>query len=310
MAAELSAGDILLLGATGQVGTSLNRSLSHMESIVVPDRAQADLSKPDALREMVRRHAPRVIVNAAAYTAVDKAETEAARAMAINATAPAILAEEAERLGACLVHYSTDYVYDGRKTEPYVERDPVNPLSVYGRSKLSGDEAVQQICRRHLILRTSWVYSASGNNFLRTILRLAGERHALRIVDDQIGSPTSSELIAGCTAHVLREMRQNSKDDSRWGTYHLTADGAVSWNGYAKFIIASASNMGAKLKAAPERVAAITSAQYPTNAVRPLNSSLDTSKLRSAFPALVLPQWTEGVESTLAALIKGDRGAQ
>lgn len=294
---------ILLLGANGQVGTALRRALPPLGEVGALDRTGADLSQPERLREVVRMHRPSIIVNAGAYTAVDKAESDEALAFAVNATAPGILAEEAEALGACLVHYSTDYVYDGRKGEPYVETDATNPQSVYGRSKLAGEDTVRRACRRHLIFRTSWVFAASGGNFLKTMLRLAAERDSLRVVSDQIGAPTSAELIAACTVVALGEMAGKPAADPRWGTYHLAASGSVSWHGYARHVIARAQARGAVLRASPESVAAIPAVEYPTPAARPANSRLDTLKLRRAFQAASLPDWRDGVDSVVDQLV-------
>ncbi len=301
MADEMSRGTILMFGANGQVGHELQHTLTALGQIVTLDVPEVDFSRPDSLRTMVRRHRPRIIVNAAAYTAVDKAESASELAFAVNAAAPGVLAEEAEALDACLVHYSTDYVFDGRKASPYVETDAPNPLSVYGRSKLEGERAVQA-CKKHLIFRTSWVIGTHGSNFVKTILRLAGERDSLRIVADQLGVPTSAGLLAEVTAKILSQMAERSPDDARWGLYHLVAAGETSWHGVARHIIARTSALGLPLKAKPESVAPIATADYPLPAMRPANSRLDTSKLRSAF-ALTLPDWTVGVNDVLDRLI-------
>jgi dTDP-4-dehydrorhamnose reductase len=232
---------------------------------------------------------------------VDKAESESKLAFTVNAAAPGVLAEEAEVLGACLVHYSTDYVFDGRKPSPYVETDAPNPLSVYGHSKLEGERAVQA-CKKHLTFRTSWVIGAHGSNFVRTMLQLAGERDALRVVADQFGAPTSVALLADVTATILSQMAERSPDDARWGLYHLVAGGETSWHGLARHIIARASAMGLSLKTKPEAITPIATADYPLPAMRPANSRLDTSKLRSTF-SLALPDWTVGVEDVLDSLI-------
>ena len=293
---------ILLLGCNGQVGWELQRSLSVLGEVVALGSAPAtstdglcgDLGDLDGLARTVRRVAPDIIVNAAAYTAVDRAETEPERAHAINALAPGVLALEAQRLGAWLVHYSTDYVFDGSGSTPWKEDDRCAPLSVYGSTKRAG-ELVVAACDKHLILRTSWVYAARGGNFAKTMLRLAAERESLTVIDDQIGAPTSAELLADVTAHALRAAMARPE---LAGTYHCAADGQTSWRGYAQFVLTQARAMGVALKAGPEQVQATSTAQYPTPAQRPLNSRLDTEKLRSAF-SLHLPLWQIGVQRML-----------
>ncbi|MEJ0027270.1 MAG: dTDP-4-dehydrorhamnose reductase [Rhizomicrobium sp.] len=292
---------ILLLGANGQVGQELRHTLAALGPVIALARPDIDLANPESLRAVVRRHEPSIILNAAAYTAVDKAESEPDRAFAINATAPAVLAEEAETLGACLVHYSTDYVFDGSKSSPYVETDATGPLSVYGSSKLEGELAVRT-CRKHLIFRTSWVVSAHGQNFIKTMLRLAGERDVLRVVADQFGAPTSAALLADITAKTLSQLAAAKAGDSRWGLYHTVAGGETSWHGLAKHVIARARQTGIALKAEPQSVMPITTAEYPTPAMRPKNSRLDTSKLRAAFN-LTLPDWTDDVDAVLDQLL-------
>jgi dTDP-4-dehydrorhamnose reductase len=267
---------ILLTGRNGQVGWELERKLAPLGEVIATDRATLDLADPDAIRRVVREAKPQIIVNAAAYTAVDKAESEPELAMRINGSAPGILAEEAKRLGALLVHYSTDYVFDGEKATPYVEDDPPNPINVYGRSKLEGERAIQASGCKHLILRTSWVYGARGRNFLLTILRLAKEKSPLRIVDDQVGAPTSSGALARATAQALRP--------GAHGLYHLSAAGAVSWCGFARAILARAGIDTA--------VVAIRSEDYPTAARRPRNSLLDCSRLRARLGVALAP-WEE-----------------
>jgi dTDP-4-dehydrorhamnose reductase len=293
---------ILLLGCNGQVGWELQRSLAVLGEVVALGSAPAtstdglcgDLGDLDGLGRTVRRVAPDIIVNAAAYTAVDRAETEPERAHAINALAPGVLALEAQRLGAWLVHYSTDYVFDGSGSTPWKEDDRCAPLSVYGSTKRAG-ELVVAACAKHLILRTSWVYAARGGNFAKTMLRLAADRESLTVIDDQIGAPTSAELLADVTAHALRAAMARPE---LAGTYHCAADGQTSWRGYAQFVLTQARAMGVALKAGPEQVQATSTAQYPTPAQRPLNSRLDTEKLRSAF-SLHLPLWQIGVQRML-----------
>ena len=292
---------ILLLGANGQVGRELQRTLPGLGSVVALDVPRVDFSQPESLREIVRARRPDVIVNAAAYTAVDKAENELERAFAINAAAPRVLAEEAEALGICLVHYSTDYVFDGRKHSPYVETDATGPLSVYGRSKFAGEQALLA-CSKHLTFRTSWVISAHGQNFVKTILRLAGERDILRVVSDQFGAPTSAALLARLTVEIMLQMLERPADDARWGLYHLVAAGETSWHGLACHVVARAKAMGLSLKTKKESIMPITTPEYPTPAARPANSRLNTFKLCSTF-SLTLPDWMGGVDEVLDHLI-------
>ncbi|MGH8746144.1 MAG: dTDP-4-dehydrorhamnose reductase [Burkholderiales bacterium] len=265
---------ILLTGRNGQVGWELKRALAPLGEIVATNRSTLDLESEEQIRSVVRAVRPEVIVNAAAYTAVDKAESEPELAMRINGFAPGVLAEEAKRVGALLVHYSTDYVFDGEKAAPYVEEDEPNPINAYGRSKLAGERAIQGVGGRHLILRTSWVYGGRGKNFLRTIVRLAREKSELRIVDDQVGAPTSSSAIARATTQLLNR--------SADGLYHLSASGRVSWCGFARAILARA-DIGIP-------VVAIRSEDYPTPARRPRNSCLDCSHLRADY-GLALAPW-------------------
>jgi len=290
---------ILLFGASGQLGRELHATLPALGAVRTVARSEADLASPEELRDIVRMEAPRVIVNAAAYTAVDRAESEPERAEAVNAVAPTVLAEEAERLGAILVHYSTDYVFDGEKLGPYVETDAPNPLSVYGATKLRGEQGVARSCRRHLILRTSWVYAAHGANFLRTILRLAAERESLRIVADQRGVPTSANRIAIVTAAILTAASHEER--GRWGTYHLAPAGETTWHEYASFIVEQARSLGASLRATPQCIFPIATTEYLTAAKRPANSRLDTGKLRSAF-RVDLPEWRPDVLEVLRLL--------
>jgi dTDP-4-dehydrorhamnose reductase len=292
---------ILLLGAGGQLGHELRPALAALGEVVALAHPAIDLAAPESLRTAVQRHRPSVIVNAAAYTAVDKAEDDAERAVAVNATAPGVLAEEAGALGAALVHYSSDYVFDGRKSAPYVETDPTAPLSIYGRSKRDGELAMRT-CSRRLIFRTSWVVGAHGSNFIKTMLRLARERRDLRVVADQFGAPTSAALLAEVTVKVLAQMKGQSAQDPRWGLYHLTAGGETSWHGLACHAIGRAGTMGVELLASPQTIDPITTAQYPTRARRPPNSRLATTRLRDTF-AVTLPDWTVGVNAVLDQLI-------
>ena len=291
---------LLLLGPDGQLGWELRRSLATVGELIVAGRSDGgDLSVPDELAALVRRVQPDAIINAAAYTAVDKAESEPALAHAINAAAPGVLAREAAACGAWLLHYSSDYVFDGSGTQPRDELQPVSPLSVYGQTKLEGEALIQASGCRHLILRTSWVYAARGGNFARTMLRLAAERDKLSVVDDQIGAPTGADLLADISAHLLRAV-QSRIDCS--GIYHACAAGETSWCAYAQHVVEWARARGLPLKVPPGSIAAIPSSAYPTPALRPLNSRLDTRKLRDTFD-LVLPGWQSGVERMLAEVL-------
>ncbi len=290
---------ILLFGKSGQVGWELQRSLAPLGEVVALDFDSAglcgDFSNPQGLAATVRSVEPDIIVNAAAYTAVDKAESETAFARILNAQAPGVLAEEAERIGAWLVHYSTDYVFDGSGDGYRRETDPTGPLNVYGVTKLEGEQAVFR-CAKHLIFRTSWVYAARGNNFAKTMLRLAAERDQLRIIDDQVGAPTGAELLADVTAHAIRSAQGRPE---LAGLYHLTATGETSWHAYAQFVLEQAGQAGKTLRVVADEVEAIPTSAYVTPARRPLNSRLDTRKIRETFQ-LHLPDWRAGVERMLA----------
>ena len=286
---------ILLTGANGQVGSELRRSLAPLGEVVAFDRAGLDLAQPDVLIARVRDVAPQAIVNAGAYTAVDKAESEPEEASAINGTAPRVLAEEAKRLGAILVHYSTDYVFDGEKADPYTEADTPNPLSAYGRSKLEGERAVIASGCRHLTLRTSWVYGTRGRNFLLTMLRFAGEGRALRVVDDQIGAPTWCREIADATAALLA--RPDLAAPGADGLYHLSAGGFTSWFGFARAIFDSPELV--RLGIARPALEAIPTSEYPTPARRPCNSRLDCSRLENGA-GLRLAPWDEALRRCMA----------
>jgi dTDP-4-dehydrorhamnose reductase len=293
---------ILLLGADGQVGWELRRALLPLGEVLPLKRTQADLGDVTALRAVLDRTRPQFIVNAAAYTAVDKAETEPELALRINADAPQVLADYAAAHEAWLVHFSTDYVFDGTKPAPYVETDPPKPQSAYGRSKLAGEQAITASGCRHLILRTSWVYAARGGNFAKTMLRLAAERDSLRVIADQVGAPTSAELIADTTALMLHHLRTDPAFAAQAsGLCHLTAQGSTSWHGYAQFVIAAAATRGLPLRCAPEQVQAITTADYPLPAPRPANSRLDCSKLQTTF-GLFLPPWQTQVQRLIDEL--------
>ena len=296
---------ILLLGKNGQVGWELQRALAPLGAMVALDRAGADglrgdLEDLDGLARTVRKLAPDVVVNAAAYTAVDKAETDVARAQCINAEAPGVLAAAAAEVGALLVHYSTDYVFDGSGEKPWREDSPTGPLSVYGRTKLAGEDAIRASACRHLIFRTSWVHAARGGNFARTMLRLAAERERLTVIADQIGAPTGADLIGDVSAHAIA---QTLAQPDKAGLYHLAAAGCTSWFGYAQHLLQQAENRPAANTLALRQLQAITTGDYPTAARRPHNSRLDTSKLRTAF-GLHLPPWQEGIERLLAERTK------
>ena len=286
---------ILLLGKDGQVGWELQRALAPLGELTALNRSECDLVNAAQIQAALEKYEPEVIVNAAAYTAVDKAEEDREGARRINVDAVAELALYAREMGALLVHYSTDYVFDGTKTDAYVEDDITNPLSVYGSTKLEGENKIRDALCRHLIFRTSWVYAARGGNFARTILRLAQERGALNVIDDQIGAPTSAELIADVTAHALRDVLSGRAPG---GTYHLAAAGETSWYGYAKFVIDRARQQGLPLKLEGAALKPIPASDYPLPAKRPQNSRLNTHLLERSF-ALKLPQWQQGVARVL-----------
>lgn len=292
---------ILLLGKNGQVGWELQRALAPVGDVVALGSLEADFLDPRALAAMVREVAPQVIVNAAAHTAVDRCEAEPEKAIAINAEAPALLAREAAALGTWLVHYSSDYVFDGSGSEAWREDDRTGPLNLYGRSKLVGEREILASGCRHLVFRTSWVYAARGANFPRTMLRLAAERESLSVVDDQVGAPTGAELIADVSAHALRSALQRAE---LAGVYHLAAAGATSWHGYASHVIAFARKQpGQAIKVTPEAIAAVPSSAFPTPARRPLNSRLNCDKLQRTF-GLTLPAWQSGVDRMLTEVLE------
>jgi len=300
--ASTGAPRLLLLGSDGQVGWQLRRSLATLGELIAPTLDECDFTKPDTVRRAVREHAPDFIVNAAAYTAVDKAESEPELSFRINAEAVALLAEEAKKQNALLVHYSTDYVFDGKQATPYVETDPPNPQSVYGRSKWQGDAAIMDIAPDALIFRVSWVFGEVGANFVKTILRLAAERDSLRVVDDQIGSPTPASFIADATAQILMLIRQRRSNFSGPRCYHLTPANPVSWCGFARAIVATAREIpGFALKLEPEAIEAIPSSEYPLPAPRPANSRLDCSRVAADF-GLHLPGWQPYLERMLRTL--------
>ena len=290
---------ILLLGKNGQVGWELQRSLAPLGELIALDRHSpdlcGDLAKLQGLADTVRAVRPDVIVNAAAHTAVDKAESEPELARMLNALAPGVLAQEAAKIGALLVHYSTDYVFDGSGTRPWTETDTPAPLSVYGQTKLEGEQAIQAACPNHLIFRTSWVYAARGENFAKTMLRLAQERERLTVIDDQFGAPTSADLLADVTAHALRQLLRRPTDA---GLYHLVAGGETNWHGYADYVIAQSQRTQAAIKIVAKEVVPVPTSAFPTPARRPRNSRMDTSKLQTTF-GLKLPHWQQGVARML-----------
>lgn len=293
---------ILLLGPNGQLGWELQRALAPLGEVHACDRGQGgDLANLDALAATVRAVQPRWIVNAAAYTAVDRAESEPELAHTINALAPGVLAREAAALGATLVHYSSDYVFDGSGAQARDETAATGPLSVYGRTKLEGEQQIQASRCRHLILRTSWVYAARGGNFAKTMLRLAAEREQLKVIDDQVGAPTGADLLADVSAHALRRL---DAQPELAGLYHVAASGETSWHGYAREVIGLAIAQGAALKTGPDAVLPIPTTAYPTPATRPLNSRLDTRRFRDAF-GLALPPWQHGVKRLVTEVLGG-----
>ncbi|PZX29383.1 dTDP-4-dehydrorhamnose reductase [Cupriavidus phytorum] len=289
----------LVTGSNGQVGFELRRSLAPLGKVVALDRSSCDLSRPDDIRRAVRENQPDVIVNPAAYTAVDKAESEPELAYAINGTAVGVLAEEAKALGSLLVHYSTDYVFDGTKAGAYVEIDAVNPQSVYGKSKLAGEQAIAAAGAAHLVFRTCWVAGAHGSNFAKTMLKLSRERDSLRVIADQFGAPTTAALIADVTAQVVaRHWLSADRTSFASGIYHLAAAGETTWHAYASEVLRYAAAKGIELKVDPARIEAIPATAYPLPAPRPANSRLDTSKLRQTF-GIHLPDWQQGVHYLL-----------
>ena len=291
---------IVLIGKGGQVGRELVGSLAAIGDVAAFDRAGADLERPDELSALLRRERPDVVVNAAAYTAVDKAESEPDRARIVNELAVGALAHAAADLGATLVHYSTDYVFDGTKPGRYVETDEPHPLSVYGATKLGGERAVAAAGCRHWVFRTTWVYASHGHNFIRTMLRLGRERDSLRVVDDQFGVPTSARLIAEVTAACIGRLATGSPLAS--GVYHLAPHGETTWCRFARAILAAARERGVPLRCPPEHVVGIGTADYPLPARRPANSRLDTTKLETALN-IRLPEWQDDVPAVVAALV-------
>ncbi|MEE9103058.1 dTDP-4-dehydrorhamnose reductase [Pseudomonas nitroreducens] len=298
---------ILLLGANGQVGWELQRSLAPIAQLVVCDRQRADLADVDSLSRLLTEEKPDVIVNAGAYTAVDKAESDYVTAHKINAEAVDTLARYARKSNSWLVHYSTDYVFDGGSDKPFDEETEPAPVNAYGRSKLEGEIAIRESGCRHLIFRTSWVFAVRGNNFAKTILRLAKERNELRVIADQFGAPTSAELIADVTAQILQRLSSDvDLQQTASGTYHLVASGETSWHQYAQLVVAEALNLGCSLQASSERVVPITTADYPLPAKRPQNSRLANAKLQRTF-GLVLPDWTIHLRRMVQELVEQEK---
>jgi dTDP-4-dehydrorhamnose reductase len=295
--------NILLFGKGGQVGWELQRSLSLLGNVTAVDHDSADhcgdFANPAGITETVRALRPDVIVNAAAHTAVDKAESEPDFARALNATIPGVLAQEAAKLGAWLVHYSTDYVFNGGGTQRWVEADATGPLSVYGQTKLEGEQAIQASGCKHLILRTSWVYAARGGNFAKTMLKLAQERERLTVIDDQWGSPTGADLLADVTVHAIRHLQQRPQDG---GLYHCVAGGETNWHAYASHVIQEAQRLNPALVIKATDIAPVPSSAFATAAKRPHNSRLNTSKLQTTF-GLTLPNWQQGVNRMLAEIL-------
>ena len=294
---------ILLTGKDGQVGFELQRSLALLGEVLAVDQPECDMSDAQAIRRLVRSFNPDLIVNPAAYTAVDKAESEPGLAHAVNAVAPGVFGEEAVKLGAWVVQYSTDYVFDGMKAGVYTEDDATNPQSVYGRTKRDGEIALQQSGARHLIFRTSWVVGAHGKNFAKTILRLAGERDYLTVVADQYGAPTSAALLADVTGQVVRQMQREGEEEFPFGLYHLVASGETNWCDYARFVVSESMALGKTLKLLPDAIRSIPASEYPTAAKRPANSRLDTGKFLKTFN-LQLPDWKIGVRHVLQQILR------
>lgn len=295
---------ILLFGKGGQVGWELQRSLAPLGDLVALDADSqnlcGDFTNPEGLAQTVRAVAPDIIVNAAAHTAVDQAESEPELARTINALAPGVLAQEAKRSGAWLIHYGTDYVFDGSGDKHCLETDPTGPLSVYGKTKLEGEEAIRATGCQHLIFRTSWVYAARGGNFAKTMLRLAQERDFLSVINDQIGAPTGADLVADISAHAIRTALRNPDVG---GLYHLVAGGETSWHGYASFVIDFARQAGIEIKVTPEAIQPVPTSAFPLPAPRPKNSRLDTQKLKNTF-GLNLPHWQRGVARMLTEILE------
>lgn len=293
---------LLLTGCNGQLGFELQRSLAPLAEVVAIDIAACDLSNSAELRAFIQQVKPDGIVNPAAYTAVDKAETETALATKINADAPRIMGEEATKLGAFVLHYSTDYVFEGTGEHYYTEQDATHPQNVYGLTKRDGELALMQACAHSMVMRTSWVVGAHGGNFAKTMLRLAAERDSLSVVADQYGAPTSAALLADITAQLIGRIKQQGTSGFPFGLYHVVASGITNWHAYAQFVIAEAIKAGKPMKVAPEMIKAIVSSDYPVPAKRPLNSRLNTEHFQRTFN-LVLPHWQQGVGHILQQIL-------
>jgi dTDP-4-dehydrorhamnose reductase len=291
---------ILLTGKNGQVGFELAKKLSALGEVIATDREELDLANPDAIRAFIDQTKPDIIINPAAYTAVDKAESEPEMAYQINVTAPEVLAEKAAELNIPLIHFSTDYVFDGLKKEAYVETDTTNPQSVYGKTKYDGEEKIRKHAK-HIILRTSWVFGSHGNNFLKTMLRLMQEKDSLNIVSDQCGSPASASMLSDVTFKIVDTISKD-KNFSGYGTYHVTNQGETNWHDYASLISSEAMKLHLKVKCAPDQIHSILTLEYPTAAKRPLNSRLNTDKLKKTF-MLELPHWESEVKKVLREII-------
>jgi dTDP-4-dehydrorhamnose reductase len=291
---------ILLTGKNGQIGFELNKKLSLMGEVIATDREELDLVNPDAVRQFIDQTKPDIIINSAAYTAVDKAESEPDLAYQINVTAPEVLAEKAAELNIPLVHFSTDYVFDGLKKDAYIETDSTNPQSVYGKTKYEGEEKVRTHAK-HIILRTSWVFGSHGNNFLKTILRLITEKESLNIVSDQWGSPASSSMLADVTFGIVDTIFKNKKFYD-YGTYHVTSDGETNWHQYASLIANELLKLNIRIKCMPNKIHPILTSEYPTAARRPLNSKFYTDKFKKTF-MLELPHWESEVKKVLREVI-------
>lgn len=293
---------LLLTGCNGQLGFELQRSLAPLAEVVAVGSAECDLSDEAALRSLIQKVKPDGIINPAAYTAVDKAETDTEQARKVNADAPHIMGEEASKLGAFVIHFSTDYVFEGVGEQFYKESDATNPQNVYGLTKRDGERALQQSCPQSLIMRTSWVVGAHGGNFAKTMLRLAAERDSLSVVADQYGAPTSAALLADVTAQLVGRIKQQGQQGFPFGLYHVVASGVTNWHAYAQFVIAEAIKAGKAMKVQPETIKPIATSDYPVPAKRPANSRLDTSLFQRTFN-LQLPHWEHGVSHVLKQIL-------
>jgi dTDP-4-dehydrorhamnose reductase len=292
---------ILVTGKNGQVGHELMTSLAPLGKLVGVDLKECDLTQSAAIDALLERVKPDIIINPAAYTEVDKAESEPTIAHAVNAQAPKIFARYAARHNILIIHFSTDYVFDGSKPEPYLEDDEANPKSVYGKTKWLGEEAVRKMAAKHIIIRTSWVFGAHGVNFLKTILKVAEQRDKLSVVSDQFGAPTSARLLANAVAQIVKELNEPGSY-RKYGTYHVAATGETSWHGYAKAVVEAAIKCGLETKLTPAQIKAVTTQENPMPAPRPANSRLDTTKVRTVF-SVSLPKWQQEVEKVVKELV-------